>query len=191
MRVSQAASSGRATAGWIRPKVSRPMVRVARSAAGLQPGTNLMIPNQKNTMPRAIRVMVTPRFAIHEVRRASMGSRVAGRCMDQFNSLSVKLAEASLIDSRPPPRCARRRTRQGGQDTGIALVAGRPCGAAGNGGDSGALLRGRCQRRIGSSSPLDSLPPLERVGQHEVRDAPALPDPLDLVELPVDAEVDA
>ena len=65
-------------AGDSSPNVSRSMVRVASSAAGLQPGTNLMTPNQKNTTPSATRVIVIPWRAIHEVRRTSSGSSRAG-----------------------------------------------------------------------------------------------------------------
>jgi hypothetical protein len=78
---SQAARTGRPRAGPTAPKVRRSMVRVARSAAGLQPGTNLMAPNHRNTMPRAMRVTRTPCAAIHVVMRRSIGSSRLGSAM--------------------------------------------------------------------------------------------------------------
>lgn len=60
MSDSQAARSGKLTVGPMTPKLSRLMVRVARSAAGLQSGTNLMAPNQRKTTPSASRVRVRP-----------------------------------------------------------------------------------------------------------------------------------
>jgi hypothetical protein len=56
---SQIPSSGTLTLADNRPKLSRPIVRAARSWAGLRPGSSLSAPNHGNTMPRPRRNRVS------------------------------------------------------------------------------------------------------------------------------------
>ena len=55
MTHSHAARNGTETLAGTRPKLNTPTVRAARSDAGLMPGKNFRMPNQKNTPPRLIR----------------------------------------------------------------------------------------------------------------------------------------
>ena len=60
------------------PNVSCSIVRPARSSAGLTPGTSLRAPNQRKTIPRAMRRAKTPWAAIQPVIRRSSRSKAVG-----------------------------------------------------------------------------------------------------------------
>ena len=75
---SQVASTGSETAGPTMPRVRCSIVRVARSSAGLMPGTNFSAPNHKKMNPSPTLMTVMPCRASDAVIAASSGSNLDG-----------------------------------------------------------------------------------------------------------------